>query len=205
MNLDAFNWIDYAILGIILFSALVSLIRGFVREAFSLIIWLGAFWIAYQFGDIFASQFLGGISGDSYRQLLGFVAVFFLTLIVGTIANYFVGCLVYQTGLSGLDRLAGIIFGVARGVLLVGILILCAALTNLNQSSAWASSQVLPHFSGLVNWLYGVLPGQIDAFAKAAEQKMAQEDFLPDNMLSGIKDAVMQTPLPSVDNVMNER
>ena len=43
------NWIDYTILGVILLSTIISLIRGFVKEAISLAIWFSAFFIASQF------------------------------------------------------------------------------------------------------------------------------------------------------------
>ncbi|MDP5040491.1 MAG: CvpA family protein, partial [Paraglaciecola sp.] len=43
------NWIDFAILGVILISTVISLIRGFIKEAISLAIWFSAFFIASQF------------------------------------------------------------------------------------------------------------------------------------------------------------
>lgn len=42
-------WIDYAIIGIVGFSALISLVRGFLKEAMSLVTWFVAFFIASHF------------------------------------------------------------------------------------------------------------------------------------------------------------
>ena len=42
-------WLDYALIAILVVSTLISLARGFVREAFSLAIWIVAFWIAWTF------------------------------------------------------------------------------------------------------------------------------------------------------------
>ena len=168
MNL---NWIDYTILGIIVFSTLISLVRGFIREVLSLIIWVGALWIAYKFTGTFADQFLSTFESETLRYPLAFFIVFLIVLIIGAIANYAIGRLVYQTGLSGTDRVLGLAFGLARGVLLVGVLLLAAALTNMNQNPAWAESRILPQFNGLVNWLYAMLPEKIEAFANIAQQE----------------------------------
>jgi membrane protein required for colicin V production len=199
MGLQEFNWIDYSIIGIILFSTLISIVRGFVREALSLIIWGAAFVIAYKFGSAFGIKFLSMIESETIQQIVGFVAVFFIALIVGAIANYFIGSLVYGTGLGGTDRVIGLAFGLVRGVLLVGVLLLSAALTNVNQSPAWAQSKVLPQFTGLVNWLYGILPEKIEALIEVAQKEAAEKFGIPDGILTDmqpeIKQAVEQTQI----------
>ncbi|MDF3055652.1 MAG: colicin production protein [Gammaproteobacteria bacterium] len=188
MSLHAFNWLDYAIVGIIVFSTLVSLVRGFMREALSLAIWVGAFWIAYKCAGGFAERFLSSVSSsESIRHLLGFLAIFFLTLVVGAVINYFVGRLVYQTGLSGVDRVIGLGFGFARGVLLVGVLLLCGVLTNMSQNPAWAASQVLPQFQGIVTWLYGILPQKMGELAEVAQKEATKQLGLPDDALLDLK------------------
>lgn len=189
MSLHNFNWIDYSIIGIIVFSTVISLIRGFMREALSLIIWVGAFWVAYKFADTFSTRFLTSISSESVRYLLGFLIIFFATLVVGAIVNYFASRVVYQTGLSAADRVLGLGFGFARGVLLVGVLLLCAVLTNLNKHPAWASSQVLPQFSEVVNWLYSILPEKVGALAEVAKKEVDEKLHLPkDDILPDLKD-----------------
>ncbi|MGL4978074.1 MAG: CvpA family protein, partial [Plesiomonas sp.] len=50
-------WVDYAILGVIGFSSLVSLVRGFVREALSLVTWVVAFFVASHFYPELAQYF----------------------------------------------------------------------------------------------------------------------------------------------------
>lgn len=174
------NWIDYTILGIIAFSTLISLVRGFIREVLSLIIWAGALWIAYKFAGPFANQFLNTFESETLRYPLAFFIVFLMVLITGAIANYAIGRLVYQTGLSGTDRVLGLAFGLARGVLLVGVLLLAAALTNMNQNPAWAESKILPQFNGLVNWLYAMLPEKIEAIANIAQKEAEQKLGLAD-------------------------
>jgi len=45
------SWPDYIIIGIIVISAIISIIRGFVREGMSLAGWIVAVWVSLEFAD----------------------------------------------------------------------------------------------------------------------------------------------------------
>lgn len=174
MDLKALNWVDLVILGIILFSTLVSFIRGFIREALSLTIWVVALYLAYVYSGWVAKQYLGGIEQQNIRIVVAFLLIFFAVLIVGSVINYIFSRLVQSTGLSGTDRVLGVGFGAARGVLLVAVLILVAEMTVVPNNKAWKESQFIPQFQGLTQWLRSVLPDGIERFTtskpKSAEQ-----------------------------------
>ena len=153
-------WVDYVIIGIIGLSSLISLIRGFVREALSLVVWVLAFWIAWMFFRDLALH-MDWISVPSLRLGLSFALLFVAALIVGGLVNYLVGQLVDKTGLTGTDRLIGMLFGAARGILLVGVLVLLAGLTPLPEDPWWKSSQLIPYFQELAVWLKSLLPENI--------------------------------------------
>ncbi len=173
MNLQNFNWADYTIAGIIVFSTLVSLVRGFVREVLSLVVWILALWVAYQYYAEFAARFLGGISSESLRAPLAFLIIFLAILIVGAIINFIIGGLVYKTGLSGTDRVLGLVFGLARGVLLVAVLILAAQITAMPKESWWKESQLIPQFDGIAQWIHSILPEEIQKLGKETEKEKA--------------------------------
>jgi len=147
------NWADWAILGIVLVSSLISLKRGFVKEALSLVIWILAFIVAMLFGERLAVLLTDLISTPSVREMTAFVLLFAATLIVGAMVNYLVGELVRMTGLSGTDRMFGMIFGVARGLVVVmALLILLPSLVPLDQDSWWHESALIPHFLAFEHW-----------------------------------------------------
>ena len=98
--------IDYIIVGIIVFSIIVSLLRGFVREVMSLASWIVAFLIASNF-YMYLAGLLTSIESLYIRNGTAIAILFVLSLIVGAIVNYVIGQLVDRTGLSGTDRVLG--------------------------------------------------------------------------------------------------
>lgn len=152
------NWADYTILAVLGLSILISLMRGFVREALSLITWVAAFWVAFTFYGILAEMLQNSIHSDGMRMAVAFGGLFLVTLILGALINYLIGQLVDKTGLSGTDRMLGVLFGFGRGVLLVTVLLLLARLTPMPEEPWWKTSVVISHFKPAEMWLKGYLP-----------------------------------------------
>jgi membrane protein required for colicin V production len=154
-------WLDIVILVIVLLSAVISLVRGFVREAFSLAIWVLAFWVAWSFFRDLEVPLRSLIDSPTARLGIAFGVLMVATLIVGGLINYLVIQLVERTGMSGTDRLIGMVFGTARGVVLVAVLVLLAGLTPLPTEDWWVESSLVGYFQELAYWLRELLPPEM--------------------------------------------
>ena len=146
--------IDYIIIGIIAFSILVSLLRGFVREVLSLGSWVVAFIVASQFYPYLAA-YLTQIESMYIRNGTAIAILFVLTLIVGAIVNYVISQLVDKTGLSGTDRVLGAAFGLVRGALIVAaLLFFMDTFTNFEQTDWWKESILMQHCGFIIAWFF---------------------------------------------------
>ena len=101
------TWVDWAFIAVVVISSLISLRRGFVKEALSLLTWIVAGVIAWMFGGALSHYLADYISTPSFQVIAACAILFVLTLLVGALINFLIGELVRVTGLSGTDRFLG--------------------------------------------------------------------------------------------------
>jgi membrane protein required for colicin V production len=152
------SWIDFAFIAIIVLSAVISLVRGFVKESISLVTWVVAGFLAFRYFAPLSDMLEPLIAAPTLRGIVAFGLLFVATLIVGAIINFIVTQLVSRTGLSGTDKALGVVFGAARGVLIVTILVLLFSLTPVPQTEAWKDAASIGFFQQLAEWLKTVIP-----------------------------------------------
>ncbi|AKQ33712.1 Colicin V production protein [Candidatus Coxiella mudrowiae] len=156
-----FNWVDFTIIGIIVFSIIISFFRGFVREAISLVIWIGAIVIAFKFSEPVQIHLRPWINLDSLRYAATFGILFLAVFIFGIFINLIIHVLVKKTGLTITDRLLGIFFGAARGLLIVAIFLIFVSVGNIKDGTAVSQSQLASKFEPIVTRLNQFLPWQL--------------------------------------------
>lgn len=155
------NWTDYIIIGVIALSVLIGLFRGLISEVLALAIWIVAFWFAWTFGPSVAEHFEHLIKLPSARIIVGYGLCFIAVLILGALVRFAISRLVESTGLSGTDRLLGMLFGFARGVLLVALLVFLVGFTAFTRDPWWQESVLLPQFQRVAAWLEQRVPPSV--------------------------------------------
>lgn len=131
---------DYVVLGVIGISILLGLMRGFVRESLGLAGWLIALFAAKSYGVQAAAYLPDSIPSDSLRMLAGFLVVFLGALLVTSLLAVGVSEVVKKIGLGMVDRGLGLLFGGARGLLIVGVMVLLGGMTSLPQRQEWRNA-----------------------------------------------------------------
>lgn len=147
------NWIDWTIVAVLALSTLLSLTRGFVKEALSLLAWVAAFLVSTTFSGRLASQLVEFIANDSLRYASAYVLLFAATLMLGSLLNMLLAQLIKVTGLSGLDRLLGTVFGFARGLVVVLVLLfILRAVLPVDEQQRIEQSLLVPHLALVDQW-----------------------------------------------------
>ncbi len=155
------SWVDLIIVVIIIISALISVVRGFVKESISLASWVLAGFIALRYFAPLAELLEPYIESPTIRTGTGFAILFVSSLIIGAIVNFMASQAVTKTGLSGTDKSLGVVFGAARGMLIVTMLVLLAGLTPMPSEPWWDDSSMIEFFSEMASWIKDILPQDI--------------------------------------------
>jgi membrane protein required for colicin V production len=122
------TWIDGAAIAIVVLSAAISAVRGFVREVLGVAAWIGAAIAAFRYFPL-VQPYIASVLPATMKNfaLYGAMAVVFIVvLILLSLISALIGGLVRESALSGLDHSLGVVFGAARGVV-----ILCIAYIGL--------------------------------------------------------------------------
>jgi membrane protein required for colicin V production len=163
------NAADLAIALLIAASVLIGVVRGLVVEVLSIAIWAGAVALALLFGGMVGDWFAASIELPSLRAALGHGLVFLAALVAGAILMWVLRKMVQGTGLSGTDRLLGLVFGLARGALLVTVLVVLAGLTALPRDPWWHQSRLIPVFQDIAQGLAPHLPAALREYIDFSE------------------------------------
>ena len=154
-------WIDLIIVAIIVISALISLVRGFVKESISLASWIVAGFIALRYFKALADVLEPYVESIIVRQATGAGILFVCSLIVGAIVNFMVSQLVSKTGLSATDKSLGVVFGAARGVMIVILIVMAFALTPAPSNPLWEESILIEYFASMAGWIKDIMPDDV--------------------------------------------
>ncbi len=146
------NGVDTAILVITTLSFLFGLWRGLIKEVLSLLTWVAALIVARLYSEALSELLVNIIASSSIRYVSAFAMIFIVVMMLGTFLNYLMSKLLTITGLKFADRLLGGVFGVARGVIIVLVILFISGLF-LSETEQWQQSTLIPYGLWMTEWL----------------------------------------------------
>ncbi|MBK1694224.1 hypothetical protein CKO09_05655 [Chromatium weissei] len=152
------HWIDNVIILAVSLSALVGWIRGIVRELLSLITWIAslvfAWWLHRHIADLLSAQ----IAQPSLRIAIAFTGLMFVGLIIGAILTAIANTFIHKVGLTRVNHVIGLLFGMLRGLIIVAMLVFLAALTPLPTTVWWQESSFISYLLNGANGFINQIP-----------------------------------------------
>lgn len=158
--------IDLIVLGIIVISVLFALYRGLVRELLGISSWLLAGFTALYSYDPLLKACEGTFENTKLAAIVGSVLLALLVLIVMTIVNAAITRRLRKSSLSGLDRIFGLVFGVARALLIVALIYIFAATMMLSPkyiAEMKAKNRSVEYIETIAGYVQSVFPENIKA------------------------------------------
>ncbi|CAN7656168.1 CvpA family protein [Trinickia sp. LjRoot230] len=158
---------DYAALTVVGLSALRGAWRGLLAEVFGLIGWVAAFFVACRYVGLLVPYIPANWPGGALTQwLLAFAAVMVGVVLVAGIVSALISRIVAASGLDGVDRSLGMMFGMVRGVALVLVLVVLAGLTELPKQEFWRNAVLRPYAEQGVRKLKPLLPEVLSEYVR---------------------------------------
>lgn len=173
--------VDIVILIVTLGSVVLGFLRGFVREAISIVALLVAIWAAMHLGPM-AGGWLGGTIESTDAQLwAGRGLIFIFVLAAGALLGWGVSKIVGLSGLKGFDRALGVLFGLLRAVLVFGLFALAGRYAGLNEEDWWLDSRLMPYGDMVADWISVMGPRGVE---------MMQHEYLNDDLALKIPEMI---------------
>jgi membrane protein required for colicin V production len=148
------NGADLLVLGVLVISTLLGLVRGFVREAIALLAWLGGLWLAWRYAPLLEPALGGAVGEPPISTWTARALIVLMVLILGWFVAALLSHILRHSGISILvDRLLGAIFGALRGAVVVAAFVLLGQFVELTQVEWWRESRTLPYMSEFASWI----------------------------------------------------
>ncbi|HUG99560.1 MAG TPA: CvpA family protein [Gammaproteobacteria bacterium] len=158
--------VDYILLAAFAISVGIGFFRGFFREALSLVNWLLALWIAWRFSGVL-DPVLASVSSPALKLWLARILMFLGVLLAGALLGHLVAVLLRKSGLTGADRGLGMVFGAARGVLVVGVLVIAFQALEMDREPWWQDSVIVPKTAELTGMIREYMDAGLDRLGEA--------------------------------------
>lgn len=162
--------VDLLVLLIIGVSCLLGIFRGLIKEALSLVFWIGSIIAAGMFSTTAGRWLSGLIVSPMLQRVAAFVLIFVVLVFVGGLISNGISKLLSEAGLGAADRTLGALFGIVRGVVIITVIVMLTSRFSFTQQF-YSQSQSMPYVMTMANWLQdrlGISPDGIEETVKNA-------------------------------------
>jgi membrane protein required for colicin V production len=149
--------VDYAMLALLLISAIVGMFRGFLREVVALVTWIVALWAAWHFSAAVEPHLGGLLTQQPYRTWAARALIVLLVLLVGAAVGALLGHFARLSLFSPTDRFLGFLFGLLRGVVVLGLLVILGHYLQIDGEPWWRTSRLIPYAESVANAVRSVV------------------------------------------------
>jgi membrane protein required for colicin V production len=156
--MTSFDYIVFTIIGI---SIVVSMMRGAVREVLAIAGWIVAIYVAKTYATQLIPLLPADIPSEALKILAAYVIVFFGVLLISSLLIIALSSLIKKIGLNWLNRGVGAMFGFARGLLIVCVLVFLAGLTSLPKDARWTDAMFSSPLEALVKSMLPFVPQMV--------------------------------------------
>jgi membrane protein required for colicin V production len=162
--------VDYIILAIVIISAVMGLVRGLLREAIAVITWFLAIVLAWTFGPSLEPLLGGVLEGSPLRIWAARTIIFVGVLLLGGALSVIVTNFVRVSMFAGMDRFLGFVFGIIRGVVIVGAFTIAVQALRMDEDPSWQRSKLMPYAAGVADALRGIVGENLERLEKNLTQ-----------------------------------
>jgi membrane protein required for colicin V production len=162
------NLADYLVIAAVVVSAIIGAVRGFLREAVAFGTLLLAIYLAWQFSDSIEPHLGGLLAERPASTWAARTIIFFLVLLIGMAVGALLSHFVRLSLFSGTDRFLGFLFGLARGVLLVGVFVILGQFLRLDGEPWWERSRLIPFGESIADGLRTIVGDRVAAAVSAS-------------------------------------
>ena len=166
--------VDYIIIAILIISAVMGLVRGLLREAIAVITWFLAIILAWSFGSSLEPMLGGILVGSPIRIWAARAIIFVFVLLLGGAVSVILGHFVRVSMFAGMDKFLGFVFGIIRGVVIVGAFTIAIQALRMDEDPRWKNSRLMPYAIGVADALRGIVGEKLERI----EMKMNQNVHL---------------------------
>lgn len=164
-----FDWnlLDFIFVIITFISILIGILRGFVKEILSIIFLILAVVLSILYYREAGNVFKGIINNSEVANFTGFIAVFLMILIVGSLVTFFLRKILVIGPIKSVDRLLGAFFGLLRAALLCSIFLFGILAFPGDKKGVVSNSQFAPQVFKVIKVIMGFIPDNFKNSLKA--------------------------------------